>query len=315
MSVHVIALHGFLGTPADWDTVAHLLPGVTVHALDLWKVLAGAHDWASATAAVDRAIAETATSLLAPQTGPGPVLAPETGPGPVRRAIGLGTGPGSMSLPGPVLQGENEAAEEVASGPVPSEETGPGPVSGLETGPGPVFVVGYSMGARLALGSRLLSSPGSGLRGCCFVSCNPGLADDDEAGRAARRESDAAWARRILRDPKEAVWRAWDTQPVFAGSAAPAGRAAFPAPRKVLSRGLTACSLAGQPDLRRRLRDWPGTALWVTGARDPKFAALASDLQQAGTGGEFVTITDAGHRVPWDNPPAFAAVLQEWMTR
>ncbi len=244
----LVALHGFLGSATDWEGLADRLPGVTVRALDLWEVFAEspAHDWASATAAIDRAIA------------------------------------------GSVLQART---------------------------PGPVFVVGYSMGARLALGSAWLSLPGSPVRGCCFVSCNPGLEDEDRGGRAARRESDDAWARAILSEPEAALWRAWDTQPVFDGSTPPPTRGALPAPRDVLASALTACSLAGQPDLRARLREWPVPALWVTGARDAKFVAIARQLEQAGVPAQFVTCAAAGHRVPWDNPPAFAAALQEWIER
>jgi 2-succinyl-6-hydroxy-2,4-cyclohexadiene-1-carboxylate synthase len=83
----------------------------------------------------------------------------------------------------------------------------------------------------------------------------------------------------------------------------------------VLARALTACSLAGQPDLRERLREWPASALWMTGARDAKFVAIARELERAGTPATFVTCAEAGHRVPWDNPPAFAAALQEWIAR
>jgi 2-succinyl-6-hydroxy-2,4-cyclohexadiene-1-carboxylate synthase len=255
VSVHLVALHGFLGRASDWDGLAADIPGSTVHAVDLWQVLgdARAHDWASAAAALDRA------------------------------------------LPGAVVS-----------------SLGPDAVSGTRA---PAFVVAYSLGARLALGSRLLSSPESPVRGCCFVSCNPGLADDDHGGRAARRQSDEAWALRILSEPDAALWQAWDAQPVFAGSTAPAGRRALPAARDRLARALSACSLATQPDLRPWLHAWPTPVLWVTGARDAKFVAIARDLERGGMPAEFVMCDGAGHRVPWDDPPAFAATLRQWIAR
>ena len=169
VTVRLVALHGFLGRASDWDGLAGHLPGVSLHALDLWKVLgeSGAHDWETAASALDAALAAVAVQTEGPAAVPAASAA---------------------------------ATRDMARS---------------------AFVVGYSLGARLALGSRLLSSPGSPARGCCFVSCNPGLADADVASRRARRVSDAAWARRILEEPEDTLWQAWDAQPVFAGSARP----------------------------------------------------------------------------------------------
>jgi 2-succinyl-6-hydroxy-2,4-cyclohexadiene-1-carboxylate synthase len=244
----VVALHGFLGRASDWDLLRQAMPQADICALDLWQVLGDARvvDWATATAAVDRALADALN-----------------------------------------------AAPDAA----------------------PAFIVGYSMGARLVLGSARLGAGDPTVRGCCFVSCSPGLAEDDSAGRVARRASDAAWARRILVDPEDALWEAWNAQPVFAGSAPVAVCGPLPATRRVLARVLDACSVAGQPDLRPRFREWPTRVLWVTGARDSRFSAMAAGLAEAGAPAEFVTCDNAGHRVPWDNPPAFAAVLQDWIDR
>jgi 2-succinyl-6-hydroxy-2,4-cyclohexadiene-1-carboxylate synthase len=179
----------------------------------------------------------------------------------------------------------------------------------------PAFLVAYSFGARLALASALLPSRESPLRGACFVSCNPGLADDDRTARRERRESDDGWAHRILAWPEADLWRAWDAQPVFAGGERVARRAALPASRGALSRALTRFSLAGQPDFRPRLRAWSDPLLWLTGVRDAKFSAIARELSDTGVPAAFVACEDAGHRVPWDNPPAFARALRAWMTR
>ena len=58
--VRVLALHGFLGRPSDWDGPAtHLPPGTTVHAIDLWAVVEkpGVTDWPSMSTALDAALA------------------------------------------------------------------------------------------------------------------------------------------------------------------------------------------------------------------------------------------------------------------
>jgi 2-succinyl-6-hydroxy-2,4-cyclohexadiene-1-carboxylate synthase len=179
----------------------------------------------------------------------------------------------------------------------------------------PAFVVGYSLGARLALGSRVLSAAASPVRGCVFVSCNPGLADADRGGREARFASDQAWGRRILANAEPELWDAWDAQPVFAGSLRQGRRGGLPAPRAEIARVLLGCSLGGQPDLRPPLRAWPTPVLWVTGERDPKFCAIATELEAGGVSADFVRCRDAGHRVPWDNPSAFAGIVSAWTAR
>ncbi len=149
----------------------------------------------------------------------------------------------------------------------------------------------------------------------CLVSCHPGLADDDATARDERRATDEAWAARILTWPALEIWRAWDAQPVLSGPGQPPPREGLPASRETLARALTRFSLAGQPDFRPRLRAWIGPLLWVTGARDAKFEAIARGLSESGVPAAFVTCADAGHRVPWDNPSAFAGALRVWMTQ
>lgn len=179
----------------------------------------------------------------------------------------------------------------------------------------PAFLLAYSFGARVALSSSLLSARGRALRGACLVSCNPGLADDDVAARDERRATDEAWARGILTWPESEIWRAWDAQPVLSGPGRTPPRGGLPASRETLARALTRFSLADQPDFRQRLRGWGGPLLWVTGVRDAKFAGIARELSDSGVPAAFVTCEEAGHRVPWDNPSAFADALRAWMTQ
>jgi 2-succinyl-6-hydroxy-2,4-cyclohexadiene-1-carboxylate synthase len=179
----------------------------------------------------------------------------------------------------------------------------------------PAFLIAYSFGARLALSSATLPAVTSPFSGTCVVSCNPGFADADREARDDRRQSDHGWAQRILTMPETEIWRAWEAQPVFAGARhAPRG-GALPAPRETLARALMRFSLAGQPDFRTRLRAWGGPLLWLTGTRDAKFSAIARELAESGIPATFVTCEDAGHRVPWDNPSAFARAVRSWMTR
>src|SRR5262245_28816608 len=74
------------------------------------------------------------------------------------------------------------------------------------------IVVGYSLGARVALG---LVATGRVPR-VVLVSVNPGIADGE---RAARRASDAAWAAMLRERGIAAFVDAWQAQPLFASQA------------------------------------------------------------------------------------------------
>jgi len=263
--VRIIALHGFLGHPSDWDAVKPLLPGRQVDAVNLWSLLeeSGTGDWDGAGEALDARLRAI------------------TGAGGGRQAEGGGTDAGG--------------------------------------GGRPTVLLAYSFGARLALASDLLASGDASCAGACLVSCNPGLATGNTAGRQARREADEKWARLLLDAPEDDIWRAWHAQPVLATpqDAGPAGfafrRSGLPAARETLASAMRSFSLADQPDFRPRLSRWRTPLLWVTGEGDTTFGALADGLARDGVPATFARCPGAGHRVPWDNPEGFAALFTSWL--
>jgi 2-succinyl-6-hydroxy-2,4-cyclohexadiene-1-carboxylate synthase len=178
--------------------------------------------------------------------------------------------------------------------------------------PLPAFLVGYSLGARLALSVPGLGSADSPVAGVCLVSCNPGLPLEDDGARLARKAADDAWAQKMIDAPVAQIWKAWDAQPVFAGSAVPRREPRLPGPRVTLARAMRLASLGTQPDRRPVLRAWQRPLLWVTGERDAKFRAIAASLA-ADVPARFVTLEHAGHRAPWDNPAAFGDALGRWI--
>lgn len=178
----------------------------------------------------------------------------------------------------------------------------------------PTFLVAYSFGARLSL-SIPEPGPTPAVEGACFVSCNPGFADDAAELRAERRQADEVWARRILEDDETDVLRDWDAQGVFAGSRPKRRVSHFPASRRLLARVMRTFSLGGQPDFRPRLRKWKTPLLWVAGEADPKFSTIAREAAHVRVPGEFFICEGAGHRVPWDAPEAFSRTLTGWIER
>jgi 2-succinyl-6-hydroxy-2,4-cyclohexadiene-1-carboxylate synthase len=240
----IVALHGFLGSAADWDPLREALPDAAWDAVDVWELFSSPRvaDWPAVGAALE-------SRLRAPVTG--------------------------QALPS--------------------------------------FIVGYSLGARLVLSLPGIARAASGVAGTCLVSCHPGLPDEDDGARAERRESDERWAQRFIDAPVGQVWKAWDAQPVFAGTAVPPREDRLPAPRVTLARAMRVASLASQPDRRPLLRQWERPLLWVCGERDAKFRAIARSLEQEGVRARFFTCERAGHRVPWDNPGLFTRTLGQWI--
>lgn len=169
-------------------------------------------------------------------------------------------------------------------------------------------LIGYSMGARLALHALLDGGPWDA---AVLVAPHPGL--ESEGERAARRESDAEWAGRALTGDWHEFLALWNTQPVLAESVrlAPAGELR----RREVARSFIDWSLGAQEPLWKRLGEIRCPVLWCVGERDAKFRALAERALPLLPRGELWVAPGAGHRVPWDAPEAFAAKVGEFLER
>lgn len=166
-------------------------------------------------------------------------------------------------------------------------------------------VVGYSLGARVALG---LVASGLATFGV-LIGVNPGIQDGE---RAARREFDAAWARMLRTEGVAVFHEAWIAQPLFATQQrAPADKLAERKARRLaldpeqLAKSLEVMGLAGMPDY------WPAVSAHrdrialLAGADDAKYVALSASLPSAG----FETIPNSGHDPTLENPRELAAAI------
>jgi 2-succinyl-6-hydroxy-2,4-cyclohexadiene-1-carboxylate synthase len=178
------------------------------------------------------------------------------------------------------------------------------------------ILVGYSMGARLALG---LVAAGRARR-AILIGVHPGLADPGE--RAARRTADAAWSA-LLRDrPIAAFASAWEAQPIFAtATRAPADRRArrraarLALDPETLADAMDRLGLAAMPDLRSQIAGRARDLALITGADDAKFTAIAGELVAATPGLHHATIADSGHDPTLEQPVALAAALANAVKR
>ena len=178
--------------------------------------------------------------------------------------------------------------------------------------------LGYSMGARLALGCAI-RHPGRAAS-LVLVGGRAGIANDEE--RKTRREADEALARRIETAGVEAFVDEWLSQPIFATQRR-LGSAFLEAERRArlanVATGLAA-SLRGlgpgsQPPLFELVGQIEVPVLLVVGALDRPFVEHARELARRIPAAELCEIEDAGHAVHLEQPVAFLAAISDFLRR
>ena len=179
-------------------------------------------------------------------------------------------------------------------------------------------LLGYSLGGRVAL-HLALAAP-ERLSALVCESASPGIEDATE--RAARVAADAALADSIERDGIEAFVDRWQAQPLFASqSNLPA--AVLDAQRSVrlsqsprgLANSLRGMGAGAQAYLLPRLASLNMPSLFIAGALDERYAAMAPRLAAAVPGAEQRIVPEAGHAVHLEQPAAFAASVGEFLER
>lgn len=172
-------------------------------------------------------------------------------------------------------------------------------------------IVGYSLGARVALGLVVAKHCNLGV----LIGVNPGL---DDSERAARRASDAEWAA-LLRDQGVGAFdTAWIAQPLFASqSRIDHDRRADRRSRRMrldpeqLARSLEVMGLAEMPDYRGELTAHRDQLALIAGASDIKYTALAQSLPSTSV----ELIAESGHDPTLEQPRELAAAIARAVTR
>jgi 2-succinyl-6-hydroxy-2,4-cyclohexadiene-1-carboxylate synthase len=182
-------------------------------------------------------------------------------------------------------------------------------------GAAPVDLIGYSMGARLAL-SLALARPHR-VRRLVLLSGRAGI--DDADARAARVARDEALGDRIERDGIQAFATRWATLPIFASQTAPV-RAAQHAVRLAqratgLAQSLRGFGAGAMPPLHTRLASVTLPVCLVAGALDPKFVGLAQGLTASLPDAELHVIERVGHAMHLEAPQQTAAIVNTFLRR
>jgi 2-succinyl-6-hydroxy-2,4-cyclohexadiene-1-carboxylate synthase len=177
-------------------------------------------------------------------------------------------------------------------------------------------VIGYSLGARVALG---LIATGRAPR-AILIGCNPGLASAEE--RAARVASDAAWAALLRGRGIDAFAEAWEAQPLFATQArAPAARLAARRARRrsldpeALARSLETMGLAAMPDYHDAIAAAAPRLHLIAGADDTRYVAIARELHARSTALGLDLIAESGHDPTLEQPEGLSRTIARALAR
>ena len=217
------------------------------------------------------------------------------------------------------LPGHGQSADRVRADAAGFDECVDDLVATLESaGHRQAHWLGYSMGARLALGCAV-RHPGS-VASLVLLGGRAGIADPIE--RAARCREDAVLAARIESVGVERFVDEWLAQPMFASLRQRGARFLAEQGRQRLgnsARGLADClrrlGPGAQPPLFDALPRVDVPVLLVAGELDRKFVSLAHDLAGRLPRAEIREVAGAGHAAHLEQPEAFVHVVQDFLRR
>ena len=177
---------------------------------------------------------------------------------------------------------------------------------------GEATYVGYSMGARYALHVALAHA--ELVRGLVLLGGTAGI--EDAAERAARQDQDRRTAARLEAKGLEQFLDDWLRQPLFARL--PPERSFRRERLRNTVAGLRAsleqAGTGSQTPSWQQLGDLTMPVLVMAGARDEKFAALATRIVGGiGTNAQLALIEGAGHAAHLEQPDGFLAAIQPWL--
>lgn len=183
---------------------------------------------------------------------------------------------------------------------------------GRRLSPGGERIIGYSLGARIALG--LAIERPERVTGLVLIGVNPGLTS--EADRRARRRSDAEWVRILEEEGIDAFLSRWRAQPLFdtqrhlpeeiLAEQEAVGRSHDPG---ALAGALGSMGLSEMPSYWPRLSELEIPVLLVTGERDAKFHTIAEAMLGHLKDGRHEVVPGAGHNPLLERPLELSRLL------
>lgn len=164
-----------------------------------------------------------------------------------------------------------------------------------ENAEAPVQLIGYSMGARLAM-NALIKSPDT-FKNALLLSGAPHLHPGQSPEQ--RQAWEKHWALRFLKDEWAQLESDWQDQPVFEKTKS-AQRRHSQTMREMLGLSLLNWSPRHHTFGTDEVKALPPTVEWAFGALDQKYVKLAKTLQELPVRGQITIIPNAGHRLTSD---------------
>lgn len=178
----------------------------------------------------------------------------------------------------------------------------------------PVHLVGYSLGARLAL-AIAIQQP-ERLRALTLIGCNPGIDDADE--RAERIASDESWCHLLETEGIVAFTNAWEALPLWESQVSlPASTRAVLREQRLahdpgqLALALRALGTGVMPPMWKHLPNVSLAVQIVVGELDDKYQAIGRTMCQKLPSATFHSVSYAGHNPVLENPHGVQTVIHQ----
>lgn len=173
------------------------------------------------------------------------------------------------------------------------------------------MLVGYSMGARMALHAALIAP--SRVKRLVLISGTGGI--DDEQGRLTRRQSDEALALQIEEIGVPAFIEQWLQLPMFSGLNDQTANIdeRLRNTSKGLADSLRFAGTGTQQPLWDSMRQLSMPVLILAGAKDEKFVAQAQRMHALIPQSTLRIVENAGHTVHLEQPHVFGELMQEFV--
>ncbi|MCB0406949.1 MAG: alpha/beta fold hydrolase [Bdellovibrionales bacterium] len=169
------------------------------------------------------------------------------------------------------------------------------------------WIVGYSMGARLAL-NALISSPQS-FEGAILISGAPGIWDKDAIKE--RENFENLWSERFSSLEYEEYNTLWQKQEIFSSTKSKNLRNDVSG--QILAQAMISWSTCRHVFSKNQLLDCSAKIIWLAGEDDKKYVKILSDLMKERGPGELKLISGAGHRLLEDNPKQVENIIFDFI--